>query len=52
MVKYNGVNIFDKIKPNSTWLQLEAGDNVFSINSDDDNISNMSFSLIYKQRYI
>ena len=51
-VKYNGVNIFDKIKPNSTWLQLETGDNVFSINSDDDNISNMSFSLIYKQRYI
>lgn len=52
MVKYNGVNIFDKIKPNSTWLQLETGDNVFSINSDDDNISNMSFSLIYKQRYV
>jgi len=51
-VKYNGVNIFDKIKPNSTWLQLETGDNVFTINSDDDNISNMSFSLIYKQRYI
>lgn len=51
-VKYNGVNIFDKIKPNSTWLQLETGDNVFSINSDDDSITNMSFSLIYKQRYI
>lgn len=51
-VKYNGVNIFDKIKPNSTWLQLETGDNVFSINSDDESISNMSFSLIYKQRYI
>lgn len=51
-VKYNGVNIFDKIRPNSTWLQLDTGDNVFSINSDDDSISNMSFSLIYKQRYI
>lgn len=51
-VTYNGVNIFDKIKPNSTWLQLDTGDNVFSINSDDENISNMSFSLIYKQRYI
>lgn len=51
-VTFNGVNIFDKIKPNSTWLQLETGDNAFSINSDDDSITNMSFSLIYKQRYI
>lgn len=51
-VTFNGVNIFDKIKPNSTWLQLDAGDNVFTINSDDDSINNMSFSLIYKQRYI
>lgn len=51
-VTLNGVNIFDKIKPNSTWLQLATGDNVFSINSDDDSITNMSFSLIYKQRYI
>lgn len=51
-VTFNGVNIFDKIKPNSTWLQLDPDDNVFSISSDDENISNMSFSLIYKQRYI
>lgn len=52
MVTLNGVNIFNKIKPNSTWLQLETGDNLFSINSDDESITNMSFSLIYKQRYI
>lgn len=52
MVTFNGVNIFDKIKPNSTWLQLETGDNTYSINSDDESITNMSFSLIYKQRYI
>lgn len=51
-VKYNGVPIYGKIKPQSTWLQLEAGDNQFSINSDDDSISNMSFSLVYRQRYI
>lgn len=51
-VSYNGEMLFDKIKPGSTWLQLEAGDNAFSINSDDDSITNMSFSLIYKQRYI
>lgn len=52
VVTYNGVNVFDKIKPNSTWLQLAAGDNSFSINSDDESKNNMSFSLIYKQRYV
>ena len=51
-VTLNGVNIFDKIKPLSTWLQLATGDNLFAINSDDENTSNMSFSLIYKQRYV
>lgn len=51
-VMLNGVSIIDKIKPRSTWLQLEAGENVFSINSDDDNVNNMTFTLIYKQRYI
>lgn len=51
-VTLNGVNIIYKIKPGSTWLQLDTGDNLFSINSDDESISNMSFSLIYKQRYI
>lgn len=51
-VKHNGVNILDKVKPNSTWLQLDTGDNVFKVNSDDENIDNMSFSITYKQRYI
>ena len=51
-VKYNGVSIYDKIKPRSTWLQLEAGGNQFLIDSDDESITNMSFSLAYKQRYI
>lgn len=51
-VTLNGVSIFDKIKPNSTWLQLDTGDNRFAINSDDDALDNMSFSLIYKHRYI
>lgn len=51
-VTLNGVSIFDKIKPNSTWLQLATGDNRFAINSDDDALDNMAFSLIYKQRYI
>lgn len=51
-VKYNGVIMYDKIKPNSTWLQLAAGDNTFSIDSDDESIANMSFTLTYRQRYI
>lgn len=52
VVTLNGVNIFDKIKPNSTWLQLQSGENLFSINSDDDSTTNMYFNLSYKQRYV
>lgn len=51
-VKLNGTSIFTKIKPKSTWLQLAAGDNQFTINSDDESIENMTFSLVYKQRYV
>lgn len=51
-VMLNGESIIDKIKPRSTWLQLEAGENEFSINSDDDDVDNMTFTLIYKQRYV
>ena len=51
-VLLNGKSVLAKLRPQSTWLQLEAGDNVFSINSDDDSLSNMTFSLIYKQRYV
>lgn len=48
----NGVSLLSKVKPQSKWLQLSAGENVFTINSDDDNVKNMTFSLVYKQRYI
>ena len=51
-VTLNGVSIFNKIKPKSSWLQLGTGDNQFAINSDDESLTNMSFSLIFKQRYI
>lgn len=51
-VTLNGVNIYDKIKPSSAWLQLEAGDNQFTINSDDESKENMAFSVSYKRRYI
>jgi len=51
-VKMSGANLLDKVKPNSTWLQLEAGRNTFSINSDDESITNMYFNISYKQRYV
>lgn len=51
-VTLNGVNLLSKIKPQSTWLQVAAGENSFTINSDDDSVTNMTFALIYKQRYI
>lgn len=50
-VKFNGVSVIGKVKPNSTWLQLEAGENSFSINSDEQ-FSSVVFNMIYKQRYI
>ena len=48
----NGESILSKLRPQSKWLQLEAGDNLYTINSDDDSVTNMTFSLIYKQRYV
>lgn len=51
-IKLNGRSILAKMRPQSTWLQLEAGDNLFTINSDDESVTNMSFALTYKQRYI
>lgn len=45
-------NLLNKIKPQSTWLQLQAGVNEFSIDSDGTATDDMIFSLIYKQRYI
>lgn len=50
-VKLNGVSVIGKVKPNSTWLQLEAGENSFSINSDEE-FASVVFNIIYKQRYI
>lgn len=51
-VKNGDKNLLSYIKPQSTWLQLAAGNNKFTINSDDENVDNLSFSLSYKQRYI
>lgn len=51
-IKLNGESVLSKLRPQSTWLQMQAGDNTFTINSDDESITNMTFSLIYKQRYV
>lgn len=51
-IKYNGNNIIDKIKVGSTWLQLECGENEFTIDSDDGTEGNMYFTVSYKQRYV
>lgn len=45
-------NLLNKVVPFSTWLQLEAGENEFSIDSEDAELENMTFNLYYKQRYI
>lgn len=56
-VTLNGVSLYDKIKPYSSWLLLETGENIFRIASDDTAggepiIDNVVFNLTYKQRYI
>lgn len=51
-VTLNGISVISKVKPKSTWLQLEAGHNTFSINSEDTETDNMTFTLMFKQRYV
>ena len=51
-VSLNGTNMLDYVKPNSTWLQIDAGSNEFSIDSDDADTNNMTFTLNYTQRYV
>lgn len=52
-VTLNGTtSLMNKIKPKSAWLQLEPGENTFSVDSDDDNLQNMYFSLVFKRWYV
>ena len=51
-VTMNGLSLLNKLKPSSSWLQLEAGENTFTINSSDENIKNMTFALKYKRRFV
>lgn len=51
-VTKNGENILGSVMPRSTWLQLEVGENEFTIDSDDGTEGNMYFTVAYKQRYV
>lgn len=53
-VKKNGsTNLMNYVKPRSTWLQLQTGENAFRIDSDDvGGTDNVTFFLSYKQHYI
>ena len=48
----NGVSIFSKIKQGSTFLQMETGDNSFTIDSDNGTDGNMYFTLQFKRRFV
>lgn len=47
----NGVNIIDKITPNSTFLQIGIGANEFTIAADT-GLNDVYFTLTFKQRYV
>lgn len=48
----NGVNILNKIKPGSTFIQLDTGDNELTIDSDGDTEGNVYFMLSFKRRFV
>lgn len=51
-IELNGENIISKIREGSTWLQLNVGENEFTIDSLDGTEGNMYFVLSYKKRYV
>lgn len=48
----NGVNILSRIKPGSSFLQLDTGDNQLTIDSDGDTEGNVYFMLSFKRRFV
>ena len=48
----NGVSIFSKIKQGSTFLQMDVGDNEFTIDADEGTESNLYFLLDFKRRFV
>lgn len=51
-ITMNGENILSKLKRGSTWIQLDTGDDDYTIDSEDGTESNMYFNIIYKRRYV
>lgn len=51
-IRKNGQNIIAQIMRNSTWLQLNTGENEFTIDSKDGTEGNMYFTVTYKRRYV
>lgn len=47
----NGVSIFSKMKRGSTFMQLETGDNEFTIDVDEGE-NNVYFSISFKRRFV
>lgn len=47
----NGVNVLNKLRAGSAWLQLDVGSNVFLVDADS-GASEMYFTLIFKQAYV
>lgn len=48
----NGTNILSKIKAGSTFLQMDTGDNEFTIDSDGQTEGNVYFLLSFKRRFV
>lgn len=51
-VTVNGESKISKLRRGSTWLQVETGENEFTIDSEDGTEANMYFNIIYKQSYV
>lgn len=51
-VTYNGESVLNAVRPQSTWLQFQAGENEYSISDDSGSVTNMTFNLVYRQRFI
>lgn len=52
VTKNRTISLMNYVVPRSTWLQLRTGENIFRIDSADDSLTNMSFAISYKQRYV
>ena len=48
----NGANILSKIKPGSSFIQLDTGDNELTIDSDGETEGNVYFLLTFKRRFV